>query len=63
MSWNHDWPRCHGGAGIVVTKNVSDFCVVAGNPARVIRKIEPKEQDPRARETDENANKTLQQAL
>lgn len=28
------------GAGSVVTKNVSDFTVVAGNPARFIRKIE-----------------------
>ncbi|KAF1972819.1 maltose O-acetyltransferas-like protein [Bimuria novae-zelandiae CBS 107.79] len=28
------------GAGSVVTKNVQDFTVVAGNPARVIRKIE-----------------------
>lgn len=28
------------GAGSVVTKNVPDFTVVAGNPAKVIRKIE-----------------------
>lgn len=35
------------GAGSVVTKDVPDFCVVAGNPARVIRKIEPKAPDPR----------------
>ena len=25
------------GAGSVVTKNVPDYCVVAGNPARIIR--------------------------
>lgn len=28
------------GAGSVVTKSVDEFTVVAGNPARVIRKIE-----------------------
>jgi acetyltransferase-like isoleucine patch superfamily enzyme len=35
------------GAGSVVTKSVEDFCVVAGNPARVIRKVEVKAPDPK----------------
>jgi acetyltransferase-like isoleucine patch superfamily enzyme len=34
------------GAGSVVTKDVPPFHVVAGNPARVLRKIEPKARDP-----------------
>lgn len=33
------------GAGSVVTKSVPDFTVVAGNPARIIRKVET-EMDP-----------------
>jgi acetyltransferase-like isoleucine patch superfamily enzyme len=35
------------GAGSVVTKDVPDFCVVAGNPARFIRRIAPEAPDPR----------------
>jgi serine acetyltransferase len=35
------------GAGSVVTRDVEDFCVVAGNPARVIRRIQPEAPDPR----------------
>jgi acetyltransferase-like isoleucine patch superfamily enzyme len=34
------------GAGSVVTKDVPAFHVVAGNPARILRKIEPKARDP-----------------
>ncbi|CAL3970998.1 unnamed protein product [Diplocarpon coronariae] len=34
------------GAGSVVTKDVPDFHVVAGNPARIIKRIEPKQPDP-----------------
>ena len=33
------------GAGSVVTRDVDDFCVVAGNPARVLRRLEVKETD------------------
>lgn len=34
------------GAGSVVTKDVPPYHVVAGNPARIIRKLEPKSQEP-----------------
>ena len=36
------------GAGSVVTKDVPDFCVTAGNPARVLKKIET-QMDPSQR--------------
>lgn len=41
------------GAGSVVTKDIPDFCVVAGNPARVLRKIEPKEPDSKVQADDQ----------
>lgn len=34
------------GAGSIVTKDVPAFHVVAGNPARIIRKITPMAPDP-----------------
>ncbi|RDW65461.1 acetyltransferase-3 [Coleophoma crateriformis] len=37
---------CTVGAGSVVTKDVPEFHCVAGNPARIIRKIEVKHPDP-----------------
>ena len=32
---------CVVGAGSVVTKNVQDYSVIVGNPARVIKKVDP----------------------
>jgi acetyltransferase-like isoleucine patch superfamily enzyme len=44
------------GAGSVVTRDVEDFCVVVGSPARVIKRIEPKAPDPRlAKDGNETA--------
>lgn len=33
------------GAGSVVTKDVPPFCIVAGNPARVVRRITPNDKE------------------
>jgi serine acetyltransferase len=37
-----------------VTKDVPNFVVVAGNPARVVRTIEPKAPDPRLSEAEKS---------
>lgn len=47
---------CVVGAGSVVTKDVPDFHVAAGNPARVIRRIETR-MDPEQSRTSEEAQK------
>jgi len=36
---------CVIGAGSVVTRDVEDYCVVVGNPARVIKKVSPPEEE------------------
>jgi len=41
------------GAGSVVTKDVPDFHVAAGNPARIIRKIEVNAPDPTVEQAKE----------
>lgn len=38
------------GAGSVVTKDVPDYCIAAGNPARVLRKIDVNGTDRSGRE-------------
>jgi len=36
---------CTIGAGSVITRDVEDYCVVVGNPARVIKKVIPPEME------------------
>lgn len=40
----HIGKRCQIGAGSVVTKNIPDFCVVVGNPAKIIKQYDPNTQ-------------------
>jgi len=37
----HIGKRCQIGAGSVVTKDIPDFCVAVGNPAKIIKKYDP----------------------
>ena len=39
-SWDYNWKNSIVSVGSVVVNDVPDYCVVAGNPARVIKKIE-----------------------
>lgn len=36
----HIGKRCQIGAGSVVTKDIPDYCIVAGNPARIIKRYD-----------------------
>lgn len=36
----HIGKRCQIGAGSVVTKNIPDYCIAAGNPARIIKRFD-----------------------
>ena len=36
---------CVVGAGSVVTKDVEDYCVVVGNPARMVKKLSSPEDE------------------
>jgi maltose O-acetyltransferase len=36
---------CVVGAGSVVTRNVDDYCVVVGSPAKVIKKVSPADEE------------------
>lgn len=37
----HIGKRCQIGAGSVVTKDIPDFCVAVGNPAKIIKRYDP----------------------
>ena len=36
--------HCFIGAGCVVTKDIPDYCVTVGNPARIIKRFNPQTQ-------------------
>lgn len=40
----HIGKRCQVGAGSVVTRDIPDYCVAVGNPARVIKRYNPEKQ-------------------
>ena len=37
----HIGKRCQIGAGSVVTKDIPDFCIAVGNPAKIIKRYDP----------------------
>jgi len=50
------------GAGSVVTKSVPPDCVVAGNPARILRSLQPDKRNAQKRNTQKSNTKKLKTA-